>query len=276
VGGEPDESSARQTLIEMQLRIATGPHVALGLTEASSSSEQVRGAFLQLTKRFHPARFGRMSQDVQRLSNEVFLGIKSAHDQLMRVASNTRGSAPMPIVAESSQAYDRRIAPGQPLVTPRTLTPRALTPVRGVPVMQPPTQPPTVSRTPTPPLTPPRGTPAQRSPSPPLGSRALIDPPSQRSAPRLAPAFDERAQLQHALDLMKAGDYRAAREALHSLAARVPQSRQYRGLLCFARGREAHVASRFDDAALEYQRALQLDPDLVQAKQALVDAQRRR
>src|SRR5438067_1263047 len=113
----------------------------------------------------------------------------------------------------------------------------------------------------------------QRATSPPPTRPS--DSPSQRPQ-HTAGVFDERAQLQQALDLMKASDYRAAREALHALAARVPQSRQYRALLCFARGREAHVANRFDDAALEYQRALQLDPELTQAKQALADAQRRR
>ena len=93
---------------------------------------------------------------------------------------------------------------------------------------------------------------------------------------RTAPVFDERAALQGALELMKTGEWRAAREALHALAAHVPQSKPYRAMLCFARGREAHVAGKFDDAVLEYQRALQLDPDLVPAKQAMVDAQRRR
>jgi hypothetical protein len=91
-----------------------------------------------------------------------------------------------------------------------------------------------------------------------------------------ANTFDENAALAAANEKWRAGDFRGAREALHALAARIPQSKEYRALLCFARGREAHVAGRFDDAVREYQTALQLDPDLVQAKQALTDAQRRR
>jgi hypothetical protein len=108
--------------------------------------------------------------------------------------------------------------------------------------------------------------------TPPNGSSQ----PTQRGIGlRTTPVFDERAALQHAFGLMRAGEFRGAREALHALAARVPQSKQYRALLCFARGREAHVAGKFDDAVLEYQRALQLDPELVQAQQAMIDAQRR-
>lgn len=286
VGGVTDEVSARSALIAMQERIARGPYAALGIGEAASI-EEVRGAFLELTKRFHPARFGRMSQELQKLSNEVFLGIKSAHDQLMRATGGTRGSAPHPVVAESSQSYARPGSPPpgnrpstgpQPVVVP----PRTLTPMRGIGNAgntQPPDRPSSPS---IPPTTPPQGRTPTPSPlralSPPPQRPAPQDTASQRPMPvqRTAPVFDERAQLQTALDLMRAGDWRAAREALHALAARVPQSKQYRALLCYARGREAHVAGRFDDAALEYMRALQLDPDLVQAKQALVDAQRRK
>jgi hypothetical protein len=67
-----------------------------------------------------------------------------------------------------------------------------------------------------------------------------------------------------------------ARQALHQLAAKVPQSKNYRALLCYARGREAHAAGKPDEAQLEYQRALQLDPDLDLAKQAIAELGRHR
>ena len=75
---------------------------------------------------------------------------------------------------------------------------------------------------------------------------------------------------------MEQRNWTAARHCLHALAAKVPQSKPYRALLCYTRGREAHVAGRADDALLEYQRALQLDPDLAQVKQAVAELQRRR
>ena len=87
---------------------------------------------------------------------------------------------------------------------------------------------------------------------------------------------DERTALEEALRLLSARDWGGARQALHALAARVPQSKPYRALLCYARGREAQVAGKPDDAVLEFQRALQLDPDLAYAKIALAEVQRRR
>jgi hypothetical protein len=71
------------------------------------------------------------------------------------------------------------------------------------------------------------------------------------------------------MSLVAAKDWGAARQAFSALAAKIPQSRQYRSLLCYARGREIQASGRNDDAAMEYQRALQLDPELQLAKDAL-------
>ena len=76
----------------MQLRITQGPYVTLGVPEGAPL-EQVRSAFLALTKQFHPARFGRMAIDIQRLSNEVFLGIKAAHDSLVKALGGGKRAA---------------------------------------------------------------------------------------------------------------------------------------------------------------------------------------
>lgn len=306
-----DETSARTTLLDMMGRIAQGPHAALGIAETASAGE-VRAAFLQLTKQYHPARFGRMSSELQKLSNEVFLALKAAHDALVKAAGGVRSTGTMPVVqAESSQPHARPTTGATPALQPRQTgaipvvsraqtgapppasAPPAATPQGTTPPPARPTTPtgPSSGRTPTPTLpragTPPQtstptrpGTPPQQPtrmsqqlpPLDPATGRAPAATPIQRTAP----VFDERVALQSALDLMRAGDFKAAREALHALAARVPQSKQYRALLCFARGREAHVGGRLDEASLEYQRALQLDPDLVQAKQALGDLQRRR
>lgn len=250
-----DEARARAVLLEMQQRITQGPRTTLGLGEAAAP-EDVRAAFLALTKRFHPARFGRMSNDVQRLSNEVFLGIKSAHDVLMgsprpKTASS---SGVMPVIR--AEATDRSAVvrqPSPPLRQPAQGTGSRSTPQQGHPKM-----------------TPARGIPV-RPTSPP----AAPLPPTPRPSPPRAPVFDERAALQAALDLLATKDWIAARQALHALAARVPQSKQYRALLCYTRGREAQAGGRIEDAALELQRALQLDPELAIAKQALAELRRR-
>jgi hypothetical protein len=104
-----------------------------------------------------------------------------------------------------------------------------------------------------------------------------ITPDTQRGVQpqRPAAAFDERAALDQALSLIQARNWGTARQVLHTLAARIPQSKQYRALLCFVRGREAQAAGRSEDAVLEFQRALQLDPELAQAKLAIAELRRR-
>ncbi len=93
---------------------------------------------------------------------------------------------------------------------------------------------------------------------------------------KTAPVFDEQAELKQALDHMTAKNWVGARNVLHGLAARVPASKQYRALLCYTRGREAQAAGKGEEAAMELQRALQLDPDLALAKSALAELLRRR
>jgi hypothetical protein len=291
----------------MQVRLSQGPHVALGVAEISTP-EQVRAAFLELTKQYHPARFGRMSSELQKMSNEVFLGIKAAHESLMRMLGSSlkpraAGTQTTSVIdpgsrrSSSSQIPTGRfpITPGtQPGVartpTPRTTTPPRITPAMGVPIQRSTQALPVTPPRPTPPtgvavprtLTPHRAiTPTQRPSTPSMKH----DPGTQRGySPQTTPPhgnpqapkpFDEQTALNDALALLNKQQWTPARLALHALAARVPQSRQYRGLLCYARGREALVAGRPDDAAQEYQRALQLDPDLAQAKQALAELKRR-
>ena len=55
-----------------------------------------------------------------------------------------------------------------------------------------------------------------------------------------------------------------------------PDSTQIRALLSYATGRQAQVERRLDEARVELQRALQLDPDLTLAKTALAELFARR
>ena len=115
---------------------------------------------------------------------------------------------------------------------------------------------------------------------PPRPQADSFNPPTVRNVPMPPPGrtddFDEAAAFRDAAALMEQKNWQAARLALHALAARVPQSKHYRAWLCYARGREAYLAGRPEDAILEMQRALQLEPDLAHAKHALAELQRRR
>jgi len=302
----------------MQARISQGPSVALGLEDAPATPESVRTAFLNLTKKFHPARFGRMSNDVQRLSNEVFLGIKAAHELLLKSLGVTaRGSVMqtggMPVLtAEGSNRTQRpgtppqraQSAPARPAgpAIPRTLTPTkhgvgmptSPTPPLGVRTGIAPPRPGTPPQTPggrpgTPPQRPttpqgPQDRPSTQRigmPAPPTTPTAN-DPPTTRGTgewqplQKTSPVFDERVELQQVLDALGQKNWGAAKALLNGLAARVPASKQYRALLAYTRGREAQTAGRGEDAVMEFQRALQLDPDLQQAKSAMAELLRRR
>jgi hypothetical protein len=268
----------------------------------------VRTAFLALTKQFHPARFGRMSTELQRLSNEVFLGIKTAHDQLLkqlgvarRGAAGQSGGIPAikptgPVTRPSSPAIPRTTTPLQPVTrpptplsgtatvpraqgsqsmparpaTPQPTRPATPQPARTTPAMGMPIQRPTGARPSTPPLNRP-GTPPSttRPPAP-----ANYNPETIRHSG--APAFDERTAHREAMILLNEQDWTKARQTLQTLAQHRPQSKNYGALLAYARGREAQKLGRIADAALEYQRALELEPDLAMAKQALAEVKLRR
>lgn len=190
-----DEASARSVLAAMQERLARDPASALGLV-ANATADDVRAAFLQLTKQYHPVRFGRMAPDIRRLSNEVFLALRAAHDALARAS--------------------RRPLPS------RVGRPHS----------------------------------AMRQP----GGGQVVAP------------VDEAA----ALDLLQRQQWDQARSVLHQLSARDPGSKRIRALMCYARGREAQLDRRVDDARVELQDALELDPALQLAKTALTELFTRR
>ena len=297
----------------MQLRLSQGAHVALGLQIGQPSAEDVRSAFLQLTKQFHPARFGRLSTETQKLSNEVFLGIKAAHESLLRQAggairggARTSQSGGMLPLSRDDQTrplhfQPRAVGTQQPVVS-RTTTPLGsgtMPPAVGQPIVspslpvkpgggpasgqRPPTVPPipaTSVRGGARPGTPPPARPLTPNIAPP--PPATSDPPTHRGTGDWSPVakptavFDERAEFQLVLDALAAKTWHQAKTLLSSLAARVPSSKQYRALLAYSRGREAQTAGRGEDAVMEFQRALQFDPDLQQAKSAMAELLRRR
>ena len=134
-----------------------------------------------------------------------------------------------------------------------------------------PIQRPTGQRPTTPPLQRP-GTPPARPATPPAPTTYNADTIRHSGVP----AFDERAAHREAMISLNEQDWAKARQTLQTLAQHRPQSKNYGSLLAYARGREAQKLGRVADAALEFQRALELEPDLAMAKQALAEVQRRR
>lgn len=248
----------------MQDRLTRGPIAALGIT-AGASPEDARAAFLQLTKQYHPVRFGRMATDIQKLANEVFLALRAAHDSVAKtlrrppgpvavpplsvVASLPVVTAPLPAVPSNANAVaSSRAGQGLP---PRPVRPAEPSPPRGTPIVS-------VARPA-----------ALRGPT---TARLPGSPPA--AAPTAVPISSRDEAV--VLDLLQRQQWDQARSALHQLSARDPSSRRIRALVCYARGREAQLDRRLDDARVELQDALDLDPDLQPAKTALTELFTRR
>ena len=351
----PDELRARQLLLDMQERLGRDPFEALGLN--SSDPGEVRTAFLALTKIYHPARFARMPTEIQRLSNEVFLSMRAAHDALVRPQVKLpapRATGMIPIVRPPPPAAGRPPSGAMPALRPtpttpaRTMTPplenpiqprpqspqtqatqpmrpnapRTMTPTLGNPI-QPrphnPQSPPSPQTQATQPIRPnaPRtmtstlGNPSQPRPhnpqSPqtqatqpmrPVGTAdparpsrlptsspppSTISPGSGRSAPPPARPSGSTpvvstgdAELAAIHELLSQDRLTDARMKLETLVARQPNVPGYQALIHYAKGREAQLAGRRDEARLELLDALDLDRDLQMANTALSELLSRR
>ncbi|HET7506438.1 MAG TPA: J domain-containing protein [Kofleriaceae bacterium] len=288
-----DELSARAALTAMQDRLARDPAAALGLS-ANATFDDVRTAFLQLTKQFHPVRFGRMAVDIQKLSNEVFLALRAAHDALTRGLKRPTGPIPTPGArppapsAIGSQGMTpmpgSAAAPAPPVPVHAAATPgsgRVSQPVPQKPARpstgEPQDRPP-APRAPTPATgvkipasRPPAAPPASRPPATPAPVRPQASPPVAPTPP--ASALRDEAAV---LDLLQRQQWDQARSLLQQLSGRDPSSKRLRALMAYARGREAQFDRRVDDARVELQDALELDPDLAPAKTALTELFTRR
>jgi hypothetical protein len=281
-----DEVSARSVLAEMQDRLSSDPLAALGITP-SASAEDVRSAFLELTKQYHPVRFGRMAADIQKLSNEVFLALRAAHDSIAkpaRAGSQARQSGPMPVMRSPILAATSTTS--GPTATPSAAAalPNGPPPQPGRIVQQPPpklARPNAANDTgerPATPAVPP--TPAgARTAVRPVGAQPTGPMPARPAPPRAgaaaAPAAGPRDEA-GVLDLLQRQQWDQAKTALHQLSARDPGSKRLRALMCYARGREAQLSGLVDDARVELQDALELDPELQLAKTALTELFTRR
>jgi hypothetical protein len=258
-----DEARARSTLADMQERLARGPIAALGLT-VSSTPEDARAAFLQLTKHFHPVRFGRMATDIQKLANEVFLALRAAHDSVARALRRPTSPTPPPGVAPPGTSASGPVNGRGQALPARPVRPASND--TGERPIVPPSVPPTPASGPRLAVARPAATPAPAAASrPPAAVRPI------GSAPPVT-ARDEAA----VLDLLQRQQWDLARTALHQLSARDPSSKRIRALEAYARGREAQLDRRLDDARVELQDALELDPDLQAAKTALTELFTRR
>ena len=285
----------------MQSRIARSAYDALNITAGDVGPEHVRAAFLQLTKTFHPAKFARMAPEIQKLANEVFLGLRAAHDQLARPKSpGQRPSGPMPVLpsktppppdARGSSGIRPNVPPAAPADTrgasgvrpnvaatanQRGVVPPATAPRPAAPPVRQGTAPIATTRpvtvvTPSMSqqirrLTPAGGVPAIARTTVPTPSIGTARAPTPTTA--AGPGAVAEPELAGVYELLQKGQWEQARTTLNALIALQPRPR-YRALVQYSIGREAQLAQRVNEARVELQGALEIDPDLQLAKTAL-------
>src|SRR5262249_37691533 len=211
-----------------------------------ASGDAVRSAFLAAAKRFHPTLFALQTPEARELSNEVFLLIRRAYGELLDDErrkiwrDRVTGTAPVPKVDPTKADPPKVEAP------PRPEAPKAPAAAR-------PEAPPDPARRPLP--RPPRGLP------PPQPKRDVKDLLEQvRTRPQ---------RIEDALQQLRKGRFRQAREALHLIAAEDPQNKRVRTYLHFAWGMEHRENGNLDEAARELERSLKLDPKFAEAEKAL-------
>lgn len=242
----------------MQARLGRDPYEALGLNNSSTQGD-VRTAFLTLSKKFHPQKFARMPQEIQRLATEVFLSLRAAHDSIAKAAAPTRKSGPLPVAKTGT---------GQVPVVSRT-SPSG-------PVPQP-TAPLASSSQAMRPFTSPR--PAQPvGPAQPAKPPVTAPPakPAAPTAPAASAPKDPVRELASIVDLIKVGQLPAARAALESLIAQAPNESRYQAMLFVVQGGEAQLANKPEEARRAFLDAQRIDPELELAKTALTRLMLRR
>jgi hypothetical protein len=271
-----DETEARAKLVEMMERLADGPYAALGIP-THATDRDIRSAFLQLTKKYHPARFGRLSTETQRMSNEVFLALRAAHDSIAK--PRTRGGPPanQPIRGTAQMPAVPRPPSGN---SPAVQMPPGRAPTG---------QQPAVPKPPVKPATGPQPAVAQgtqrpsspagiRPPTPPAGAKPtqplpVVQPRTPAASNNATasggiPALDR--ELVPIYELLKQKQWEKARRQLEALVARTNDPK-HQALVHYTNGREAQLGGDRRGAQIELELAIKADPELQLARSALTE-----
>jgi curved DNA-binding protein CbpA len=243
--------TASKLRAELARLTAGHPFQILGIPTVATA-DVVRSAFLAAAKRYHPTRFALLGQDARDVSNELFLLVRRAYSELIdderrrawreKVGGTGPAAALDPPRAESPRAEPPRVGPA-PSPEPPNAAAKA---DAGAGAPEPPRRP--LPR-------PPRGLPA---PQPKRDVQDLLE--QVRTRPQ---------RTEDALQHLRKGRFRQAREALHQIAAEDTQNKRVRTYLHFAWGMEHRESGNLDEAARELERALKLDPSFAEAEKAL-------
>jgi tetratricopeptide (TPR) repeat protein len=301
--------SALSSEIESLRRL--NPFQVLGLGYEASDTD-VRAAFAELTKRYHPDRFARyQSPEPRRLAAEIFILIRDSYRKLgdpqtraTTLAAIGRAGDPraipvlrtgaVPVMPRgSSQVISRASIPARPDASPLPGTPLASaasaagaasgTPAAGSPI--PPAGPQAQGQhaQPSPPypldgptVSPPRSPPPLPASSQAAHASHASPPAGPRAITSAVPLIKAIGDVEyaHLEQLLDAEAYDEALATFKSLAKRAPGDRQIRAGIELCEGFRALLARDRLEAAQKFEAVLEIDPSNERAARQLAEMRR--
>lgn len=258
------------------------PFLVLGL-QYETTDDEVRAAFGELTKRYHPDRYARyQSTKLRQLAAEIFILIRDAYRKVADDAVRAQTRSALGLVSPPKQAGGPPRPPGGPPKSPAgppkpppkqvQAKPVAM-PAPASPVQPPPEAPaataaqPVRSNEPKPPA-PVVG----REPPPPAKASATSSSETPGEARADRPATDAGdSSLESLIDGGKLDD---ALAAYRVLAKKNPQDRTARAGIELVEGYKALQARDRLEAAQRFEAALEIDPSNERAARELADMRR--
>jgi tetratricopeptide (TPR) repeat protein len=238
-----------------------------------ASDDDVRGAFGELTRRYHPDRFTRYtSQDLRGLAAEIFILIRDAYRKLVDEASRQKtlgsvGARPSVKVPTLRPAQPRPSTPtpDRDARTPPPVVERTPAPA---PVQVPVQVPPRPDRTPAPRI--------ERTP-PPERNLPLPPPETQRRPMKIEPpAVGDNAVTDYAAAeaLLDEGRHDEALALFKIYARRNPNDRAARAGIELSEGMRAIAQRDRLEAAQRFEAVLEIDPANERAARELAEMRR--
>jgi len=311
LGDSADVTAAEQDLIKALVSEAESlkklnPFLVLGVGYEATDGE-VRGAFGELTKRYHPDRFARYESDeLRQLAAEIFILIRDAYRRLGDAGARAQvlhslgkpAAGPRAVAAPQRAPatvppprINQRTPPQLPSLAPPPLPPpppinttrpppntshAATAQTAPVPVIRPPSPP---SPAMPPPMPPPQA--PSRPPSDPrLGvpRRAATEPGAPSTNRRLQtqpmPVVSEPLDVTAVEALLDQGRLDEALIAYKTMAKKHPHDRNVRAGVELCEGLIAFAARDRLEAAQRFEAALEIDPSNERAARELADMRR--
>jgi len=293
-----DVATAEQELVKALVSEAESlkklnAFLVLGVGYEASDGE-VRAAFGELTKRYHPDRFARYeSAELRQVAAEIFILIRDAYRKLgdepgraQALAALGRSAAPRPVPLRPGTPAAVPVPPppkpklptdALPRITPPPGVPRVIfTPPSGVPRVTPPAGSPTVGEpSHEAPTTPGPGSDKSRAPTeqappvlPPVQTNRM---PVLASPPPVLTAVSDGSPLEQLLDQGKLDEAIAGYKVM---AKKHPEDRSFRAGIELCEGLRALTNRDRLEAAQRFEAALEIDPSNERAARELAEMRR--